>query len=230
MKIGVLICGRPPEDLSDRFKGYDLMFQDLLAGRGFTFASYAALDGELPASVDACDGWLITGSRFGVYEDHAWIPPLEDFLRRAFAAKIPIVGICFGHQILAQALGGKVEKFDGGWSLGVQSYDMEGLGADTRIMAWHQDQVIEPPAEARVVGSSAFCKYAALAYGTQAYSVQPHPEFMADYVEALVEARRAILPAERAEAALASLDTPLSTSLIAEKIAQVFKQGPSKEE
>ncbi len=224
MKIGILICGRPPEELSDRFKSYDLMFQDLLAGRGFSFASYAALDGELPGAVDECDGWLITGSRFGVYEEHAWIPPLEDFLRRAYAAAVPIVGICFGHQILAQALGGKVVKFDGGWSLGVQSYELEELG-HTRVIAWHQDQVVGLPADAEVVGSSAFCKYAALAYGKRAYTIQPHPEFLPDYAGALLEARRAVLPDDRAGEALASLDQPLSTTQVADKISRVFKEA-----
>lgn len=224
MRIGILICGRPPEELSDRFKSYDLMFQDLLAGRGFSFASYAALDGILPDAVDECEGWLITGSKFGAYEEHAWIPPLEDFLRRAYAAAVPIVGICFGHQILAQALGGKVVKFDGGWSLGVQSYDLDELGP-ARVIAWHQDQVVEKPAEAEVVGASAFCKYAALSYGKRAYTIQPHPEFLPDYVLALLQARRAILPQDRAEAALASLDQALSTGLVADKIERVFKEA-----
>ncbi len=225
MKIGILICGRPPEELSQRFKGYDLMFADLLAGRGFTFASYAVLDGEFPGSVTDCAGWLITGSRYGAYEDHDWIPPLEDFLRKAYAAAVPIVGICFGHQILAQALGGKVVKFDGGWSLGVENYDLEGLGPDTKVMAWHQDQVVEKPPEAEVVGSSGFCKFAALAYGKKAYTIQPHPEFQADYVAALIEARRDILPADRVETAEANLNRPLSSHLVADKIEQVFKQA-----
>ncbi len=225
MKIGVLVCGRPPEELSDRYASYDVMFAQLLAGRGFTFEGYAALDGELPDDVHAADGWLLTGSKFGVYEDHDWIPPLEAFLRRAYAQSVPIVGICFGHQILAQALGGKVEKFAGGWSLGVESYDLEGLGPDTRVMAWHQDQVIEKPAEAEVVGSSPFCKYAALAYGKKAYTIQPHPEFMPDYVGDLLKARRSILPEDRVGKALASLDRPLSTAVVADKIEQVFKQA-----
>lgn len=90
-----------------------------------------------PRSHDA-DGWLITGSRHGAYEDHAFIPPLEGFIRDAYGAAVPMVSICFGHQIIAQALGGKVEKFNGGWSVGAQDYDF----GDEKLTlnAWHQDQ------------------------------------------------------------------------------------------
>ncbi len=225
MKIGILVCGRPPEELRERHGAYDAMFSRFLDGRGFTFDSYAALDGELPDDVLAADGWLITGSRFGVYEDHDWIPPLEDFLRRAYAASVPIVGICFGHQLLAQALGGKVEKFSGGWSVGGETYALDGLGKEMRVMAWHQDQVVEKPPEAEVAGSSAFCRFAALAYGTKAYTIQPHPEFLPDYVGELVEARRNILPEEVTRKALGSLGQEISSPLVADKIEQVFRQG-----
>ncbi len=223
MKIGILVCGRPPEELRERHGEYDGMFERFLDGRGFTFDSYAALDGEIPADVHAAEGWLITGSRYGVYEDHDWIPPLEDFLRRAYARSVPIVGICFGHQILAQALGGKVEKFSGGWSVGGETYDLDGLGPTMRVMAWHQDQVIEKPAEAEVAGSTSFCRFAALSYGDKAYTIQPHPEFQADYVSDLIAMRRAILPDAVVTKALASLDQPLSSPAIADRIEQVFK-------
>ena len=66
-----------------------------------------------PEGIHDADGWLITGSRHGAYEDHPWIPPLEEFIRDAYAAQVPLVGICFGHQIIAQAMGGKVEKYQG---------------------------------------------------------------------------------------------------------------------
>eukprot|EP00581_Thalassiosira_minuscula_P023326 CAMPEP_0184433658 /NCGR_PEP_ID=MMETSP0738-20130409/404528_1 /TAXON_ID=385413 /ORGANISM="Thalassiosira miniscula, Strain CCMP1093" /LENGTH=115 /DNA_ID=CAMNT_0026799421 /DNA_START=44 /DNA_END=388 /DNA_ORIENTATION=- len=115
MKIGILLTGHAPEELEPHYGNYIEMFKSLLSGQDFEFEGYKVVDGEFPESVADADGWLITGSKHGVYEDHAWIPPLEGFIREAVTENIPIVGVCFGHQIIAQALGGKVEKFDGGW-------------------------------------------------------------------------------------------------------------------
>ncbi len=225
MKIGILQTGRSPDELRERHGDYDDMFRRLLGGRGFQFITYPVLDGVLPESVRLADGWLITGSKYGVYEDHDWIPPLERFLREAYAASVPIVGICFGHQILAQALGGRVEKFSGGWSVGLKDYALDGFPAGARLAAWHQDQVIEPPADATVVGSSPFCRYAALVYADKAYSIQPHPEFNCDFVADLVTARRSILPNDIAEQALASLDKETSSAEIAARIADFLTHG-----
>ena len=97
------------------------------------------MDGELPDSAADADGWLLTGSRHGAYEDLPWIPPLEDFIREIHAGGRPMVGICFGHQIIAKALGGKVEKYDGGWAvLGHQDYTFSD-GVNMRLNAWHQE-------------------------------------------------------------------------------------------
>jgi GMP synthase (glutamine-hydrolysing) len=182
------------------------------------------LDGVLPDSVHHADGWLITGSRFAAYEDHPWIPPLEDFLRRAYAAAVPIVGICFGHQILAQALGGRVEKFAGGWSAGQVAYGLKGGPDPAWLLAWHQDQVVVKPNDAEVVGSTPFCRYAALAYGDRAFTLQPHPEFTPDFLADLVAARRGLLPNAVAAQALAPPGGPLASSAIADRIEAFLKQ------
>ncbi|MEM8698769.1 MAG: type 1 glutamine amidotransferase, partial [Pseudomonadota bacterium] len=102
--IGILETGRLPDALLPRHGSYPDMFMRLLRGHGFAFQSWPVLDGDFPPGVASCDGWLITGSRHGAYEGHAWIPPLEAFIREAVSAEIPMVGICFGHQIMAQAL------------------------------------------------------------------------------------------------------------------------------
>ncbi len=114
MRIGILQTGLAPENLSPAMGDYPDMFARLLDGQGFTFQTWRVVEGEFPADVHAADGWLITGSRHGVYEDHPWIAPLEQFIRDAYAAHVPLVGICFGHQIVAQAMGGRVERFAGG--------------------------------------------------------------------------------------------------------------------
>ena len=198
----------------------------LLDGYGFDFASWAALDGELPPSIHSADGWLITGSKYGTYEDLPWIPPLENFVRNAYHQDIPIVGICFGHQLLAQALGGKVEKFDGGWSVGKVDYDFEGIDKPLPLYAWHQDQVVSLPPDATVTGSTDFCKYAALTYGKKAYSVQPHPEFSRRYMKDLLDARKNVLPPHITQTGATSIESGETRSFVmAEKIAAFFKQA-----
>ncbi|MEL7117636.1 MAG: type 1 glutamine amidotransferase, partial [Pseudomonadota bacterium] len=164
MHIGILQTGHVADALIPAHGDYDQIFMTFLAGRGLTFSAYPVVDGVFPDGITAADGWLVTGSKHGAYEDHAWIPPLEAFIREAHAAHVPMVGICFGHQIIAQALGGRVEKYSGGWAVGPVDYDVEGFGA-LSLNAWHQDQVTELPDDARPIGTNDFCRYPALAYG-----------------------------------------------------------------
>ncbi len=224
MKIGILQTGLCPPDLVDEHGEYDEMCSQFLDGNGFEFVSYRVVENKFPASVNEVDGWLLTGSKYGAYEQHSWIPPLEKFLREAYSQNIPIVGICFGHQILAQALGGKVEKFPGGWVVGKQSYKLNGNNSNADLMAWHQDQVTKLPPEATVIGTSNTCKYAALAYGNKALTVQPHPEFGLEFVEALFEARKEMLPDEVAARQKDDHTGPLDSATIAKMMAQVLKQ------
>ena len=185
MNIGILICGHFLDDIAETYGTYLDLYAPML-GPGFDCTAYFVVDGEMPARVEEQDGWLISGSRHGAYEDHAWIPPLEDFLRRAYSAQIPLVGICFGHQILAQALGGRVEKFAGGWSLGPVAYDFTD-GSRQTVVAVHQDQVTAKPDQAEVIASTDFCAFAGLAYGNQALSFQPHPEFSQAFITDLID-------------------------------------------
>ncbi|WP_333830917.1 type 1 glutamine amidotransferase [Pararhodobacter sp.] len=223
MLIGILQTGYAPEPLRDE-GDYPDMFTRLLAGHGFTFRTYRVVDMEFPASPAECDGWLITGSRHGVYEDLPFIKPLEQLIRDAFAAKVPVAGICFGHQIMAQALGGTVEKYQGGWSVGPTQYDFDG---ETLAMnAWHQDQVTSPPPGAQTIASSPFCQYAGLAYDTRGLSVQAHPEFADEFVEGLIDTRgRGVVPDAVLDEAREKLGAPLDSPHIARRIAAFFKQN-----
>lgn len=211
MRIGILETGRPPEGLA-RHGSYPLMFERLL-GPGFAYTSYAVVDGVFPERVDEMDGWLVTGSRFGAYDPDPWIRQLEGFLRDALAARVPVVGICFGHQVMASALGARVEKAEAGWGVGPHSYAiqerpdwMADAGEDFTLNAMHQDQVLDMPPGARLVASSEFCPIAALAYGDHAISFQAHPEYDNGFERELIEIRRGSpIPAERADPALAAL-------------------------
>lgn len=222
MLIGILQTGLAPEALVDQSGDYPDMFARLLAGNDFTFRTYRVLDGEFPASVAECDGWLITGSRFGTYEDHAWIAPLEQFIRDSFAAKVPMVGICFGHQIIAQAMGGKVERYDGGWAVGATDYDFG--GEHLTLNAWHRDQVSLAPASAKVIATNAFCANAALLYDDLAFTVQAHPEFRPEFIDGLMKTRgKGLVPEEVMAAAATRLQDPIQDKAIATQIATFFK-------
>jgi len=226
MKIGILQTGQAPEPL--RAQGdYPDLFETLLAGRGFTFRTWHVEAMEFPAGIHDADGWLITGSRHGVYEDHPFIAPLERFIREAVAAKVPVAGVCFGHQIMAQALGGTVEKFTGGWSVGPTAYD---FGGDTvTLNAWHQDQVTAPPPGATVIASSPFCQFAGLAYGNIGLSVQAHPEFGSEFIGGLIDTRGpGVVPEPVLEAARARLDQPVDSARIADRIAAFFKAAAAR--
>lgn len=228
MKIGILQTGHSPDDFRETLGDYGQMFTKLLAGHEFDFRIWSVVDNEFPDSVDDADGWLITGSKHGAYEPHEWIPPLEDFIRETKADGRPMIGVCFGHQIIAQALGGKVEKFAGGWSVGRTEYALE--GGTVALNAWHQDQVVERPEGAEVVGSSDFCENAALMYGDSIWTIQPHPEFNHDFIDGLIKTRgKGVVPDHQLEQASALLDVPIDNGAVANRMAAFFKENRKKE-
>lgn len=223
MRIGILQCGQSPAQLKRDLGDYPDMFVRLLDGRGFDFTTWHVEEMAFPDGIHDADGWLLTGSRHGAYEDHAFIPPLEDFIRRVHDAGVPMVGICFGHQIIAQALGGTVVKHPGGWAVGAQDYDFG--GQPVTLNAWHQDQVVALPPGAQVAGRNAFCENAALIYGDRAFTVQAHPEFGDAFIQGLMDTRaKGVVPDDLLAAAAARMGQADGASLLADKIEAFFKQ------
>ncbi|HVL22270.1 MAG TPA: type 1 glutamine amidotransferase [Amaricoccus sp.] len=226
MKIGILETGEVHPDLKARYGDYPAMFEALLrtADPGLDFAVVRVVAGEMPASPSQADAWLVTGSRHGVYDDLPWIEPLKAFLRASVAARVPVIGICFGHQLLAEALGGRAAKSDMGWGLGVQDYEltaragwMDGLPDRFSVRALHQDQVVALPPGATVLATSPHCAYAAIAYGDleapDAITLQPHPEFGPGFMDELLALRAGTaFPVEEAAAARASLERPVESA------------------
>lgn len=226
LKIGILICGHVRKEIVGKYGEYGGFFRRFLGEDNFDFAEFMVVENVFPENIEACDAYVLSGSRHGAYEDHAFIPPLEDFIRQANARRVPLVGICFGHQIIAQALGGKVEKFSGGWGIGVHDYAIDlGTGLKTMSLnAMHQDQVVVKPEGARVIGTSAFCKNAALAYGDHIVTFQPHPEFDASFMRDLIHYRRGTSFDESfADAAIQGLARPTSSGEIAHYVRRFLK-------
>ena len=215
MTIGIIEAGAPPERLAGAYPSYGRMVARLL-GDPSDVTVFSVAKGQLPASADGFDAFLVTGSAAGVYDDLPWIGPLGDVLR-GVEGRAKLVGLCFGHQIMAAAFGGTVAKSERGWGLGLHTYDViarEPWMDDARsvsVPAIHQDQVIAPPADARVLAGNAFTPFGILSYPERrAISFQVHPEFDADYATALIAGHDPAIPHDAAfrAKALASLSQP----------------------
>lgn len=234
MKLTIIQTGDVPAPLRSAFDAYPLMFRRMFeeAGHVFDYEIVRVHDGVPPPDPSQLEGILITGSAAGVYEDHAWLPPLRAFIRGAYAAGTPMIGICFGHQIMADALGGDVRKSEKGWGLGRHTYEVKArpgfLATDLpalSIACSHQDQVIVPPEEAGVFLGSDFTPNAGLVYRSgRAVSLQPHPEFRDDYAMALAELRRGKAPDGVVETALASVSKPSHSRDMAGWLGNFLKQ------
>ena len=229
MRAGLLVVGHVDPKSRHLAGDYPELFSDLLAPVGIEVVPYAADEGRLPDSLDECDGWICSPSRGSVYDDEPWIRDMEHLIRDAVATERPFVGICFGHQLLAQALGGRVERASGGWGVGVQDYavvetitGMQPAVANLALIASHEDQVVEVPAEARVIATAPYCRVAGLAVGERAWSVQAHPELVPDLADHLLAGRIDLIGAERVRTARSSLGRPTDHAVIAQWIAATF--------
>jgi len=233
-KITVIETGLLPPKLRQQHGSFPEMFERMIAAAdsSATFETVRLAEGETLPDPAALQAILITGSAAGVYDDLDWIAPLESFVRAAYDKKVSMVGVCFGHQMIAQALGGTVRKSENGWGIGRHVYDVApGNGAieDGRIAiaCSHQDQVIAAPPDAKTILSSAFTPLAGLLYGNGAtLSVQPQPEFTASFAYACCEIREGKAPDTVVTAAKASLEQPLDNAKLGGAIARFLVRTP----
>ena len=216
MKLTIIQTGDVPAALRAEFGAYPPMFEKMFdaAGAHYDYDIVPVFEGAPFPDPQEVEAILLPGSAAGVYDNHlAWMEPLRHFIRQAYDAKTPMVGICFGHQIMADALGGVVRKSEKGWGLGRHVYGvkdrpafMQGAGEALTVACSHQDQVIEAPQDAEIILGSAFTPNAGLYYHNgAALSFQAHPEFEDPYTKALAEMRRGKAPDPVIDTALASL-------------------------
>ena len=179
---------------------YAAMFEALLRAAGYQghVDAFSARLGQYPASFDAYDAVLLTGSRSDSFSDEAWVVKLRACVSALLAQGQKLVGVCFGHQLIAHCLGARVERAPQGWGLGRTVYDWHGPEGVANpqgklaLLASHQDQVLELPKGATLLASNAHCPVAAYSISEQVLCVQPHPEFDARYAAFLLGKRRAM--------------------------------------
>jgi GMP synthase-like glutamine amidotransferase len=224
MRIGLLEC----DHVADRYLpiagDYADMFRTMVreVDPDAEVVLYDARHGVLPARPDECDGWLCTGSSASVYDGDPWIESLAAFVRGVHEAHVPFVGICFGHQVIAQALGGRTERAAGGWGAGAIPMEMSVEAswmapplASATLLYSHQDQVTELPPGGRVLGSAPHCPVAMVAVDDDVIGIQAHPEFGAPYLRALLEDRVDRIGEAGTAAALESLEHPTDERIVA---------------
>lgn len=232
MKVGILLCGYVDDDLRELYGEMPAMFTALLSNVDPTldFVNYAIPSGEFPEDIDECDAYLITGSKHSAYDDFDWIESLEQFIRDLHYRQKKLMGICFGHQIIAQALGGKVVKAERGWGVGVYRNQivahtdyLKPSKKDLALLAIHQDQVIEPPQGSKTLASSEFCPIYMLSIGSHIFSVQGHPEFSKGFVRVLLDSRTDLIGEDTLQKGYATLSQPTDSVEFADWIVKFFK-------
>ncbi len=227
--IGLLLCDHLDTDVAELVGDLSDLFSTAFEPAGMKLRIYEVAKGELPASPAECRGWIISGSRLSAYDDVQWIEDLSDFIVTAAAARAPQVGVCFGHQLIAQALGGRVERAEVGWGVGAKEFQvveaakwMTPAVDRFRLLMSHQDQVVELPSGAEVIASAPYCPVGAYSIGSHVFSVQGHPEFTPALNRLLIQKRRERLGEAVADEAIGSLDQPLDHGLLVEWVSNFF--------
>jgi GMP synthase-like glutamine amidotransferase len=239
LHIGILQTDSVLEQNQPRFGDYPDMFMTLLAGgreHSPRFSTFVAQDiaaqGQGYPRPDVCDAYIITGSRHSVYDDEPWIGALVQFIATALAAERKVVGICFGHQLIAHFFGGCTEPAAVGWGAGVQKTQllsqegwMDPARQEIGLLCMHQDQVVRLPDNAQPIARSSHCPNAGFVIGDQVLTLQGHPEFSKSYTEVLMRSRRELLGEQRFQAGVASLREETHEALVARWILNFIEQN-----
>jgi len=228
MRIGLLLSDFMPDEFRPVAGEYIDMFSGMLADHDVTLVPYDAYRQELPGTAGECDAYIISGSRSAVYQGDRWINDLKAFIREVVAEDVPMFGVCFGLQAMAEALGGTVEEFDGGWGGGVRTmrvsqqrpWMIEKSETVSLIMS-HQDQVVALPERAVRLGSSRHCENFLVEFTPNHVGIQGHPEFTVPFAEAIYDSYRTTR-GQAADEAITSLDRPTDSAVVVDWIRELL--------
>ena len=208
----------PP--LAQRYSRVAAMFERLFAQAGYKgrIDTFSARHGQYPVSFATYDAVLLTGSRADSFSDEPWVVTLREQVVRLLQDQHKLLGVCFGHQLIAHCLGAPVQRAPRGWRVGRQAYDWlgapehlglaPGQAAQVALLASHQDQVLALPPGATLLATQADCPVAAYALGDQVFCIQPHPEFTPEVSAFLLDKRRALMGEPLYEQSMGSLSEP----------------------
>ncbi len=226
LRIAILNCDFIKNEFAEAYGQYPEMFRHVIKESGLTFAyeSFNILDFDYPTSLNDFDLYLITGSKASVYDDEEWILNLFEFVRSLDIAKKNILGFCFGHQVIAQALGGQVQKHPGGWHVGANELVTSDPAFNTsyQLLFSHQDQVIELPKRAKHIGSAKECKFCLMKIENYILSTQAHIELSNNYASELYKSRKELIGNEKYIAAINSMRQELDTKQFTNDVFTFF--------
>lgn len=212
-------------ELVDQYQSYGRMFERLFARQQIEaqFVIHNVMQGDYPAEEQRFDAYLVTGSKADSFGSDPWIQTLKTYLLGLYERGEKLLGVCFGHQLLALLLGGKSERATQGWGVGIHHYQLGNAAQwmtpaldNLTLLISHQDQVTRLPDNATVIASSEFCPFAAYHINDQVLCFQGHPEFIHDYSRTLMDIRQESLGAALYDRAVASLDHDHHGNTVAE--------------
>lgn len=228
MKAGLFLCDHISPKYEAEFGDYTKMFESLFPE--FDFVFYDVCNNHFPENLEECDLYMATGSRHSVYEDIPWIKRTKELVQQLYEAQKYFVGFCFGHQLLGEALGGKVQKSPNGWSVGVHEFDvleqadwMQPSQKSLNLLMMCQDQVLELPKAGQVLAGNKQCPNGIMQVGETMLGIQAHPEFSKAYDQTLMEARIDRMGREVVEKGIQSLELEVHQDLIRKWILTFVK-------